>query len=100
MLRCIYCGSNRIIEAEHIRAQCRGGVSTKPACRKCNRSKGKKTVREWFLWLSKNNRYRWRRVVSYNKYKRSVISKQVRTIRKLDNKNMSAQKRKKSAKKK
>ena len=99
-MRCIYCGSNRIIEQEHIRAQCRGGVSTKPACRTCNRSKGAKTVRVWFLWLTENNRYRWRRIVSYNKYKRSVIAKQVRTIRNLDKKKTTTRKRKTPAKKK
>lgn len=82
---CVFCASSLRIEGDHTRAQVRGGVSTKPACRTCNRSKGAKTVREWFLWLTKNNRYRWRRIVSYNKYKRSVIAKQVRTIRNLDN---------------
>jgi hypothetical protein len=78
---CVFCGSCRRIEMDHTRARVRGGVSTKPACRTCNRSKGKKTVRGWFLWLVKYNIYRWRRILSHNKYKRSVIARQVRTIR-------------------
>jgi hypothetical protein len=36
---CVHCGSSRNIEEEHVQARCRGGVTTKPVCRKCNRIK-------------------------------------------------------------
>jgi len=82
--RCVYCGSSWKIEEEHVQAKCRGGVSTEPACRKCNRSKGKKTLRGWLIWIQKNDSYRWKRIVSWNKGKRSQIARQVRTIRELE----------------
>ena len=78
---CVYCGSGRKIEDEHVRARIRGGVTTKPACRTCNRSKGPKTLRNFLIWTKHNNPYRWKRIVSWNKGKRSQIAKQIRTIR-------------------
>jgi hypothetical protein len=80
---CVYCGSGRNIEAEHVQARCRGGVTTKPACRKCNRSKGKKRLRSWLIWTKNNNSYRWKRIISWNKGKRSQIAKQIRTIKRI-----------------
>jgi len=45
-VQCNYCGSTWYIEDEHPRAASRGGVSTIPVCKACNRSKGDKTQAE------------------------------------------------------
>lgn len=81
MARCTYCGSNRLIEQNHAQAKVRGGVSTVPACRTCNRSKSKKTLKNFLIYIFENDKYRWNRIVAHNKGKRSEIAKQVRTIR-------------------
>lgn len=78
---CIYCGSTWNIEDEHVRARSRGGVATQKACLACNRSKGSKTLAEWFDWLKKNDRYRWNRIVNYQKFKRGNIADMVRRRR-------------------
>ena len=81
MAECTYCGSNRLIEQDHVQAKVRGGVSTVPACRNCNRTKNKKTLRNFLIYIFENDKYRWKRIVEHNKGKRSQIAKQVRTIR-------------------
>ena len=81
MVECTYCGSNRLIEQDHVKAKARGRVSTVPACRSCNRTKNKKTLRSFLIYVFENNKYRWKRIVKHNKGKRSQIAKQVRTIR-------------------
>ncbi len=81
MAKCTYCGSNRLIEQDHVQAKVRGGVSTVPACRTCNRTKNKKTLRNFLIYIFENDKYRWNRIVAHNKGKRSQIAKQVRTIR-------------------
>lgn len=53
--KCAYCGSAEHIQQEHVIPVSRGGGTTigniVPACRKCNISKGNKTVTEWFLLM-------------------------------------------------
>jgi 5-methylcytosine-specific restriction endonuclease McrA len=48
---CTYCGSNKLLEGDHIVPLSRGGSNTfgnlATACRPCNQSKGSKTVEEW-----------------------------------------------------
>ena len=78
---CIYCGSKREIQEDHVRAKSKGGVTTVPSCKKCNTSKGNKPVMEWLRWVKKNDKYRWTRIVIFNKNKRNDISRKVRKIR-------------------
>jgi 5-methylcytosine-specific restriction endonuclease McrA len=51
---CFYCHSNTNIEADHIIPISRGGIHSVgnliAACRKCNASKGAKTITEWKKW--------------------------------------------------
>jgi 5-methylcytosine-specific restriction endonuclease McrA len=48
---CIYCGSDKQLEADHILPLGRGGsnafANLATACRPCNLSKGSKTVEDW-----------------------------------------------------
>jgi 5-methylcytosine-specific restriction endonuclease McrA len=48
---CVYCGDCKQIELDHIIPIARGGNHSigniAPACQKCNRSKGAKTITEW-----------------------------------------------------
>jgi len=48
---CVYCGSQNLIEMDHVIPLDKGGNHSigniAPACRACNRSKGNKTVMEW-----------------------------------------------------
>ena len=48
---CLYCGSIKNIEADHVIPISRGGRHSignlVPACKRCNISKGKKTIMEW-----------------------------------------------------
>ena len=81
MKKCEYCGSNRNIEEEHVRAASKGGAITVPACLACNRSKGDKPLMEWLRWIKKNEPYRWNRIKDYNKGKRTDIAKKIQKIR-------------------
>ncbi len=78
---CTYCGSSWYIEDDHYRAAIRGGVSTVPSCRACNRSKRDKTPADWLDWLSENDRYRFRKIVQHQKGRRSPFAKLVRKRR-------------------
>jgi len=48
---CTYCGSDRLLEGDHLLALSRGGsnafINIVTACRPCNLSKGSWTVEEW-----------------------------------------------------
>lgn len=48
---CIYCGSSKEIQADHVIPVSRGGAQSVgnlvPACKPCNTSKGAKTITEW-----------------------------------------------------
>ena len=48
---CIYCGSDKQLEADHILPLSRGGsnafINLATACRPCNLSKGSKAVEDW-----------------------------------------------------
>lgn len=52
--KCFYCQSNSNIEADHIIPISRGGQHSVgnliAACRKCNASKGARTITEWKKW--------------------------------------------------
>ena len=63
---CSYCGSTWQTQNDHIKPQSKGGVTTTPCCRRCNQSKGAKTLVQWFRWLRDNDPYRWNKVVNYN----------------------------------
>ncbi len=82
---CVYCGSHQLIEKEHVLPKSRGGETTVPACRKCNRSKSNKAPMEWFMFLKCSSRpsdqERWSRIVQYHRYKRNKFSPLVRNIR-------------------
>ena len=78
---CFYCGSSRRLEDDHVRAKCKGGVTTVVACAACNRSKGSRSLSEWLHWLEKNDPYRWRRVLANQEDHRNRVSKIVHTIR-------------------
>lgn len=78
---CFYCGSSRKPENDHVRAKCKGGVTTVVACAACNRSKGSKSLSEWLHWLEKNDSYRWSRVVANQINRRNKASQIVRTIK-------------------
>ena len=50
---CLYCGSTKNIQADHVIPVSRGGVNSignlVPCCYKCNPSKGARTIMEWRL---------------------------------------------------
>ncbi len=82
-VKCYYCGSTRLIEDEHIRAQSKGGVSTVPGCMACNRSKSDEAPAVWVDRLIKNDRSRWRRIRDYQKGRRTPFAIMVRRRRSL-----------------
>jgi 5-methylcytosine-specific restriction endonuclease McrA len=81
MKTCTYCGSNRKIVDDHIRAKIKGGISTTNACHVCNSSKKDKSLSEWFRWLKKNDKYSLNKIVDYHSGKRSDISQKVHNVR-------------------
>lgn len=78
---CVYCGSSRNLEDDHVRAFSRGGASVVDACRACNASKGKKPLKEWLRWLKQNDPYRWRRIVRHNYGRKNPIAKKAQEVR-------------------
>ena len=68
--KCSYCGSSRKKEDDHIMAQIKGGVTTTPACLKCNRSKSSKGFVEWLKFLKNSkepkHKYRVKRMLKYH----------------------------------
>ncbi|HAA56816.1 MAG TPA: hypothetical protein DCE42_18765 [Myxococcales bacterium] len=78
MAQCTYCGSSRSIEQDHVRAQSKGGVTTVPACRVCNRMKGDKSLSEFIRWVKRNDPYRAQRMREHNKGKRGKIAQTIR----------------------
>jgi len=78
---CTYCGSSLNIQDDHIIAKTKRGVTTTPACAKCNQSKGNKQLMKWLRWLKKNDLYRWKRIVNYNFGKKNTISVKIQKIR-------------------
>ena len=83
---CVYCGSHRLIEKEHIQAFVRGGVTEYPACQGCNRSKSDNTLTQWLGRIASNNssrdRSRWERIIDYNYGKRNPIAQRVHSVQK------------------
>ena len=77
---CTYCGSNRLIEYDHVIAESKGGKRTVPACQACNRSKNDKQLMFWLREVKMNNKYRWTRMVNHNKNKRNDIASKIRQI--------------------
>lgn len=78
---CSYCGSTRNLEYDHIKPKIRGGVNTTEACMACNRSKGKKTLLQWFRWIKENNHYRWNMILNYQGGKRGKIAQLAHQVR-------------------
>lgn len=78
--KCSYCGSTRHIEQDHVRAKSKGGKTTVDACRKCNRSKGDKSLKDWMDSLKKENPYRYYRVKNNVKGKRNYGAKKIKNI--------------------
>ena len=79
--KCTYCGSTRNIENDHVRAKTKGGVTTVPACKACNTSKGTKPLMEWVRYVKANNHYRFRRMCMRNKNKRNNIALKINKIK-------------------
>jgi 5-methylcytosine-specific restriction endonuclease McrA len=78
---CTYCGSSWNTEDDHIKAKSKGGVSTTPACKACNTSKGSKGLMEWLRWVKKNDVYRWNRIERKNHNGKSEIAQKVHIVR-------------------
>ena len=85
---CAYCGAYLYFTGkrynhhfDHIKANSKGGRTRVPACSECNFSKGPKTLRSWFRWLSGKNPKLWNSIIEYNKYKRNRIAQEVRYVR-------------------
>jgi disulfide oxidoreductase YuzD len=81
MATCTYCGSNRNMHQDHVRAQSRGGTTTVAACAKCNQSKSDKQLMVWLRGVKKNDPYRWNRIKNQNNRKRSSIANKIQKIR-------------------
>ena len=73
MGQCIYCGSTRI--------QNKGKDTINPTCRNCMDIKSTRSLKNFLIYILENDRYRWGKVVDYNKRKRSEIAIEVRKIR-------------------
>jgi len=80
-VRCSYCGSTWNIENEHMQARSKGGTVTVPACQRCNRIKQDKSISQFLDYIKSNDPYRWRKIVNYQKGRRSDIAKMVRRRR-------------------
>jgi hypothetical protein len=78
---CTYCGSSIETQDEHVIPSSKGGVSTIPACRACNQSKGDKPLMEWLRWEKQNYSYRWNRIKDYNYGRENDIAAKVQTVR-------------------
>ncbi len=66
-------------------APVKGGKATVSMCEKCVQSKGKKARMEWLRDLKASDRdkdkYRWDRIVEYQKPKRDELAGKIRKIR-------------------
>jgi len=66
-------------------APSKGGKATTPMCQKCVKSKGTKALMEWLRDLKDatkdTQKYRWNRIVDFQKGKRNDIAKKVQKIR-------------------
>lgn len=81
MITCTYCGSHMNIHQDHVRAQSKGGVTTVPACAKCNQSKSDKALMTWLRNTKDKDPYRWNRIVTHNSGKRNDIAIKIRKVR-------------------
>lgn len=77
---CIYCGSTRNLEKEHIKPKSKGGVTIGIACKACNRSKSDDSVLTWFRRIKKNKEYRWSKTKNFQKRKRGNIAAIARKV--------------------
>ena len=78
---CMYCGSTRHTEKDHVIAESKGGRKTVPACRACNASKGDKSLSHWLSSLKKQKSYKWKRIKKHNYGRRNPIAKVVQSVR-------------------
>jgi 5-methylcytosine-specific restriction endonuclease McrA len=64
--RCVYCGSEQNLEADHVLALKRGGIDEPenivPACRSCNGSKHARPVEDWYRSQPFFSEARWRSI--------------------------------------
>lgn len=75
---CAYCGRRTDLTKDHVRPQHYGGSDVVfniiPCCQKCNSSKGKKNVYQWYFKqkffsyqrLIRINMYIYEKIISYN----------------------------------
>jgi len=84
--KCVYCGSRRLIEEDHILAYIKGGVTVIPACQRCNRSKTHQTWTQWLERIANSDSIRdqrlWERINDYNYRKRNPFAKRVHAVQK------------------
>ncbi len=82
---CAICGSGQKVQQGHLMAPSKGGKATTPMCQKCVKSKGTKALMEWLRDLKDatkdTQKYRWNRIVDFQKGKRNDIAKKVQKIR-------------------
>lgn len=78
---CTYCGSTWTPTQDHVRAKIKGGITTVPACKRCNSSKGDKQLMQWLRWLKKNDRYRWGKIRNHNFGRRNTIALKIQRVR-------------------
>ena len=81
MIYCTYCGSNRLIQDDHVIAQSKGGRHTVPACSACNQCKGDKALMLWLRDVKTYDRYRWLRIERWNNGRRNKIAQKVHRVR-------------------
>ena len=55
--------------------------ATNSTCGNCDQIKSTRTLKNFLIFILENDKYRWGRVVEYNKRKRSEIALEVRKIR-------------------
>ena len=55
--------------------------TTNSTCRNCNQIKSTRTLKNFLIFILENDKYRWGKVVEYNKRKRSEIALEVRKLR-------------------
>lgn len=81
---CIYCGSHRLIEKEHLQAFVRGGVTEYPACRGCNRRKSHNPLTKWLERIAsskiRKDQCRWERIIDYHYGKSNPIAQRVHSV--------------------
>ena len=67
---CAYCGSNKDLTQDHIKAISKGGKhevnNLVPACKTCNSSKGNRDVGEWYLSRTFYDFEKYKKIIRHN----------------------------------